>query len=582
MEEKAPNPLDTFDHVVVLMLENRSFDNLLGYLYKDGVPEGKKFEGLQTGNYENPVPDRVKDYDKNFVLGTKIAPIPTSDYHQPFPDPGEVYQHVNTQQYNTVDSANVNKDAADMVEPFNLPSSGVDNPPMNGFVNDYINTLQALDRKEGKNYNNPTQEQYSKIMECFTPESVNVLSTLAKEFAVFDHWFCSVPSQTWCNRAFWHAATSGGKVINPIGEEYELNIDPKNVFGNGKEFFAWVKSVWSQKNLFDLMKEKGITYMVYAEQVSLTQFITGSDSLVYTVEKPNPDFDPRNPGQFPVTTEIKECIKTPVLYTAVKKSFDVPALKSKTPLDPFLNDIAKGSLPQYSFIEPKFMYEHNDQHPSSVDSSMFGETHPGTVLLGEKLIWDVYMAIKNSDTYRDNTLLIITYDEHGGCFDHVPPPAAVPPEAGMVGQKGFKFDRLGVRVPMVMVSSHIQKNTIMNEVFDHTSFIKTMCEKWEMDNLTERDKNAKSFANVFSKEKRTSFPDIEEPVINMNDKIDSTKKPLNDLQKSILVGAHHTASLHPDAGNLVENAKDIEDITIVGGAMQYIESIKHYIPGGQL
>ncbi len=152
----------------------------------------------------------------------------------------------------------------------------------------------------------------------------------------------------------------------------------------------------------------------------------------------------------------------------------------------------------------------------------------------------------------------------------------------MVGQKGFKFDRLGVRVPMVMVSSHIQKNTIMNEVFDHTSFIKTMCEKWEMDNLTERDKNAKSFANVFSKEKRTSFPDIEEPKITINDEVDYTKNPLNDLQKSILVGAHHTASLHPDAGNLVENAKDIEDITTVGGAMQYIESIKHYIPGGEL
>jgi len=578
---KSKNPLDAFDHVVVLMLENRSFDNLLGYLYKDGVPEGKKFEGLQTGNYKNPVPDRVKDYDKDFVVGTKMAPIPTNDYHQPFPDPGEVYQHVNTQQYNTVDLANVNKDAADMVAPFNLPSSGIDTPPMNGFVNDYINTLQALEGKEGKNYNNPTQKQYSKIMECFTPESVNVLSTLAKEFAVFDHWFCSVPSQTWCNRAFWHAATSGGNVINPIGEKHPLEFSPishpintaKSLFGNGKEFLAWTKSVWSQKTLFDLMKEKGITYTVYAEQTSLTQLINGSSGLVE--EMNNPNFNPATPYN-PSDPNTSPVIKK----THIKESGFLRGNKffNHKNLELFTQDVNKETLPQYSFIEPRFMFEHNDQHPSSVDSSVFGETRQGTVLLGEKLIWDTYMAIKNSDTYRDNTLLIITYDEHGGCFDHVPPPAAVSPVANMVGQKDFKFDRLGVRVPMVMVSSNIEKNTIMNEVFDHTSFIKTMCEKWGMDNLTDRDKNANSFADVFSEEKRTSFPDIPEPILPVNGTVDYAKDPLNDLQKSILIGAHHTASLHPDAENLVENAKDIQDVTTVGGAMQYLEKIKQYIP----
>ncbi|WP_298419365.1 alkaline phosphatase family protein [uncultured Kordia sp.] len=570
MEAKTPNPLDSFDHVVVLMLENRSFDNLLGYLYKDGVPEGKKFEGLQNGNYENPVPERAVDYTE----GAKISPTPTDDYHQPYPDPGEVYQHVNTQLYNTVDAENIDVDASKMIAPFNLPNDGVDNPPMNGFVNDYINTLQALDGKEGKNYNKPTKEQYNKIMKCFTPESVNVLSTLAKEFAVFDHWFCSVPSQTWCNRAFWHAAASGEFVINPIGEEIPLEVSIlhpiqsiKNLVGNGEAFRQWTKSVWSQKSLFDLMKEKGITYNIYAEQVSLTQFITGSRSLVYTVEKPNPNFDPRNAQDMSIITESKVHIKT-------------PSPGSNSPLDPFFDDINNKTLPQYSFIEPKFLNEHNDQHPSSVDSSLFGETRAGTVLLGEKLIWDVYEAIKNSDTYRDNTLLIITYDEHGGCFDHVPPPKAVPPKANMVGEKGFKFDRLGVRVPMVMVSSHIEKNTIINDIFDHTSFIKTMCEKWEMDNLTDRDKNANSFSHVFSAQKRSSFPDIPEPKI-LESNADYTKDPLNDLQKSILTGAHHTASMNSNTENLTENAKDIENVATVGGAMEYIKSIIQHIPGGE-
>ena len=87
--------------------------------------------------------------------------------------------------------------------------------------------------------------------------------------------------------------------------------------------------------------------------------------------------------------------------------------------------MANGQLPQYSFIEPKFLGQHNDQHPSSVDAGIIDDDRPtrvGSVLLGEKLIWDVYTSIKNSEIYRDNTLLIITYDEHGGCFDHVPAP----------------------------------------------------------------------------------------------------------------------------------------------------------------
>ncbi len=115
--------------------------------------------------------------------------------------------------------------------------------------------------------------------------------------------------------------------------------------------------------------------------------------------------------------------------------------------------------------------------------------------------------------FRDNTLLIITYDEHGGCFDHYPPPAAVPPKKGMIGDKGFKFDRLGVRVPMVMVAANIEKNTIINEFHNHNSFIKTICNKWRMDTLTDRDAAANSFERVFSATKRKDFPVIKEPKV---------------------------------------------------------------------
>ncbi|MGH1387033.1 alkaline phosphatase family protein [Kordia sp.] len=579
MEGKAPNPLDTFDHVVVLMLENRSFDNLLGYLYKDGVPEGKKFEGLQTGNYENPVPERAIDYKS----GAKIAPMPTDDYHQPFPDPGEVYQHVNTQLYNTVDAENIDVDASKMVAPFNLPNSGVDNPPMNGFVNDYINTLQALDGTKGEGdwekYIKPTKTEYENIMKCFSPESVNVLSTLAKEFAVFDHWFCSVPSQTWCNRAFWHAATSAGYVINPIGEDDEESSKTKAFI----DFITWAAKMWNKKDFFGLLHEKGLKATVYAEQVPLTSLINGGPTLRYI---PNPNFNPGapdfDPTQVPVLPDPTD--KTNLTYKCglIGEGLNLGSLK------PFLDDVTNNELAPYSFIEPKFIFEHNDQHPSSVnmsnDLNVFGETREGTVKLGEKLIWDVYTAIKNSDTYRDNTLLIITYDEHGGCFDHVPPPKATPPEAGMVGEKGFKFDRLGVRVPMVMVSSYIQKNTIVNDVFDHTSFIKTMCKKWGMEGLTDRDKNANSFESVFSDTKRESFPDIPEPILKKTN-VDYSKDPLNDLQKTIVKGAYHAAKLTTQDKQAIAEIEKLgqpSKIKTVKGAVKFLKALQPYIIKGYL
>ena len=370
----SKNGLDTFDHVVVLMLENRSFDNLLGYLYKNGVPAGKQFAGLQDRTYICPIPKSKRKKDEKWYVPTH----PATDYHAPCPDPGEEHEHVIKQLYNN--------------ELHSL-STPLPEPPMNGFVNDYISTLQAL----GDEYENPTYEQYKKIMACFTPDQVPVLATLAEKFAVFNHWHCSVPSQTWCNRAFWHTGTSGGHVINPgITAAWD-----------------WKKNVWDSKNLFQLLGEHDISSAVYAHgPVSLTHLVNGYGFHM-------------------------------------SKSYQH-----------FTTDIDQGSLPQYAFIEPKFLGQHNDQHPShtSTMDRLRNDyvTKEGTVILGEHLIWEVYTAIKNSDQYRDNTLLIITHDEHGGCFDHVSPPAAVPPKPGMKGEQGFQFDRLGLRVPMVMVSSYIQ------------------------------------------------------------------------------------------------------------------------------
>jgi phospholipase C len=199
--------LDSFDYVVVLMLENRSFDNLLGYLYPNGVPPnapaGTTFDGVTGKNLSNPIPATATGQSAPPPGVTSIPVFPATDYHQPYPDPGEEYYHINTQLFDVIDG----KDES----PYNLPTPTPDPAPMNGFITDYIEQFPAGDTPNGQG---PLYAQYQQIMQCFEPATVPVLATLAEQFAVFDHWYCSVPSQTWCNRAFWNAGTSWGHVVN--------------------------------------------------------------------------------------------------------------------------------------------------------------------------------------------------------------------------------------------------------------------------------------------------------------------------------------------------------------------------------
>ena len=504
--------LDTFKNVVVLMLENRSFDNLLGNLYQSHeIPHGKSFAGLQNGPLSVPVPKRAVD----FTPGKTVSTHQAENYHQPYPDPGEEYQHVNTQLFNHVDPDNIGMPQEKMKPPYNIPNPEPAPPPMTGFVNDYINTLDALHTGE-----KITEDMYKGIMGCFTNEQIPVLTTLAKEFAVFDHWFCSVPSQTWCNRAFWHAATSGGEVINPLDEG-------AGAIGSVKDMYNWIDKVWTKPTLFDRLHEADLPFKIYSELFPLTSLINGIKYIEHT----------------------------------------------KFRFKDFLNDAKNGTLPAYAFVEPKFFGQHNDQHPSSENKP----TRDGTVILGEKLIWDVYEAIKNSPQ-RDETLLIITYDEHGGCFDHVAPPETIPPDTTTEGALGFHFNRLGVRVPMVMISSYIEKNTIINENFDHSSFIRTMSDKWNLKGLTNRDKHSNSFAHVFSDQKRTDYPEIPKPHIKQESDLEYLKDKLHGLQRSILNGLHalaHIQLTHKQNTNV--SLKNPAEIKTVGEAISYIEQLKGYI-----
>jgi phospholipase C len=156
----------------------------------------------------------------------------------------------------------------------------------------------------------------------------------------------------------------------------------------------------------------------------------------------------------------------------------------------FQADAAAGTLPEYAFLEPSWSTTGNSQHPNY------------DVALGEQLILDTYRAVRDGPDW-DSTVLIITYDEHGGCYDHVPPPwGATPPDAS-VGEFGFDFTRFGVRVPTVLVSPLIPAGTVFRAPaggppLDHTSILATIEHRWGLPALTARDAVAPDIGAVLS------------------------------------------------------------------------------------
>ena len=180
---------NALDHVVLVLFENRSFDNLLGRLYQPGdVPS---FEGVIGKSLSNPIPEWAEHGAERRVVPYGVS----TSMDSPNPDAGEEYQHTNTQLFNVLDEVNRFKDATEMVAPFNVPADGR-SPTMDGFVTDYINFFTVEMGRQ------PTYDEYEQIMTGYTPEQVPVISDIARGFGVFDHWFCEVPSQTMTNRSF--------------------------------------------------------------------------------------------------------------------------------------------------------------------------------------------------------------------------------------------------------------------------------------------------------------------------------------------------------------------------------------------
>jgi phospholipase C len=408
------NPWSNIKHIVVLMMENRSFDNLLGWLYApdnkapfDQVLRGQRFEGLAGLDLSNPVPEA---YGGGFAVPEK-----TVDMIAPNPNPNEPYVPVYTQLFGLTPP------------PDPIPNT-TETPTMDGFVMDYAGAISDYNKKHSSNQIDTDPRI---IMAGYAPDSVPVIAGLARAYGVCDHWFSSAPTETFPNRSFVHAGTSSGNVINN--------------WKTGK--MPWDVGVFVNKTptVFNLLEDAGVPWKVYHGEALLASF----------------------------TYLLQEQVQPYATNNAKTNRF--------FHMEQFIEDAAGGNLPAYSFIEPRYFPSpkygpENDNHPAYQPDIEGG---PSNVLQGELLTHQVYEALRNGKHW-ENTLFILTYDEHGGCYDHVPPPLAVPPDnvviqpsAGPNGS-GFTFNRLGVRVPTVLVSPFIEEGTVIQTCFDHTSIIKTV------------------------------------------------------------------------------------------------------------
>ncbi len=212
----SPNSSHAMDHVVLVLFEDRSLDNMLGRLY--GPDDGKIFDGVIGKDLSNPIPAWAEHGAERKVVPYSI----TTDLNSPNPDSGEYY-HTNTQLYNTLDEHNRFKIGEAVTAPWNVPPPGTE-PTMDGFVTDYISTFALAVVRQ------PTYEEYAQIMTGYTPAQVPVLNGIARAFGVFDHWFCEVPSQTFMNRSFWTAGTSSGLLVTSPAKKWFTKNDAETIF----------------------------------------------------------------------------------------------------------------------------------------------------------------------------------------------------------------------------------------------------------------------------------------------------------------------------------------------------------------
>jgi len=376
-----------FDTVIIVMMENHSFDNYLGMLPLRGQPlaDGFTFDDKGMPQNKNPLSG---GYQHVFHLQGTCAPY-------------------------------------DVSQAWDATHEQVALGAMDGFAENCDTAMGYWDESDLPFY-------YS----------------LAKTFCVGNRAFCSTQGQTYPNRRYLYAGTSGGLVST-----------------NDSTF---TQAYPANGTLMDVLNKYGVTWANYFVDLPATAII-------------------------PQTVE-----KYPANYL---------------PIAEFFVAAAAGTLPNVCFVDPEYnastsvggplaeaLAEIPDL-PASVQAGLTedvnaqggSEENPSDIAIGELFVSEIVNAVLKSPQWM-KTLLIWTYDEHGGYYDHVPPMGAVEPDDVQPNISATdyqaKFNVTGVRIPTVVVSPYSRPNAVSNVPHDHTSIIATIAAKWNLPALTYRDAQA--------------------------------------------------------------------------------------------
>ncbi|HET7014736.1 MAG TPA: alkaline phosphatase family protein [Streptosporangiaceae bacterium] len=469
-------------HVVVLMLENRSFDHLLGY-----VPHpDPAFDGLLGRTHRNP----------GWQRGPAVAASPTAKKVLPV---GPDHSHDAVMQQLALRGGQPTNQG--FVRSYERKARNLDPPVFGGLLGPAVNWIsRVLARRDGVKGRGPL------VMACQPPENVPVLAKLATEFAVCSRWFCSVPGETWPNRNFAHAATSDGQTEIVVRD-------------------------YTNRTIFELLQDAGADWRIYHD-------------------------------------DTPQVWAFPALWATPKQH------AKWFRFDQFADHVAAGELTEYTFIEPNHRpplhtLDHapligtpdlsDSQHPENnlVSDAAYDDftlTGASDFTRAESLIATIYEALRAQPDVFDKTLLLITYDEHGGLYDHVPPPTGVHSPGGEISKTGrawqallqrktaaFDFTMYGPRVPAVVISPRIPAGTVDSVPRDHASIPATLRTLFAPDAepLTARDRFSPTFHELLTlPEPRTDLPNLSEYATELTMAIEASA-----MAASALASASATAAL---------------------------------------
>jgi phospholipase C len=384
--ERPPGTVDQelpFDHIVVVMMENHSFDNLLGALSRTRPEvDGLTFDDAGNATDSNPA--------KN---GSEVRSVRLASTAQ----------------------------ARHITQAWKATHEQIDSGAMDGFVR--------------------SEQGSGEAMGYYPPEVLPFAYSLANTFTLANRWFCSVPGPTYPNRRFLLAATAFGGTATNTGEILAALEQPPP---NG--------------TIFDRLEHHGIGWRNYFTDFPMTAVLPRILLGHPTHHRTHREF-------------LEDC-----------KAGTLPAVSFVDPAMGMLSSIANSiaSLPKIV----KEMLDRLDPGETEED--------PDDMYYGEHWAHETIEAVLRSPAWP-RTLLIYTYDEHGGYYDHVPPPSAIAPDdiaPKLTSGESGDYNIYGPRVPAIVVSPYSKPRGVSNVVYDHTSVLATIEHKWNLSALTNRDANA--------------------------------------------------------------------------------------------